>query len=163
VPVGLGVIVGFQSKDGVVRCGTTSFILMLISLLDLNWAWLGVFRFAIFTLGASVHFLATLIVASKWSAYPNKTYWARQLVFCVPLLILFSIGSIYSFPALSNTAATFACLYVMEKYTEFAFITGPRWISLFVLGGAAIAIKASFFIKTNPEFIVLMFTPPARI
>ena len=175
IPYGLCTAIGFDSKNSLERCASTSILFILCSTLlpHLNVpteirSLFEPFRFGIFALGGSVYFLATLIIASKY--YDNardvrdyrqfsSTYWTRQIYFLVPLFAFFSVGNIYAIPALVNTAGTFFFIYFMEKYTEIMWETKNVvfWILTFV--GGVILWFSALYLKTHPDLISLVFVP----
>jgi hypothetical protein len=174
IPIGLCTFIGFDSKNSLERSGATSLIFIIISLVipHLNMSsevrsfvnLFEPFRFGLHSLGATVYFLAMLIVASKyydWSRTRNDSsrYVAHQLYFLIPLIAFYIVGNLFSNVALVNTSATFFFLYCMEKYSEVLWQTKNLAFWMLTLIGGGVLYGTSLYLKTHPELIMTMFVP----
>eukprot|EP01117_Protostelium_nocturnum_P014702 TRINITY_DN5624_c0_g1_i1.p1 TRINITY_DN5624_c0_g1~~TRINITY_DN5624_c0_g1_i1.p1 ORF type:complete len:454 (+),score=143.40 TRINITY_DN5624_c0_g1_i1:188-1549(+) len=161
IPFGLGVSIGFRDEDVMETCAVTSFFFIVVSIVISNFfppdwkAWLYPFKFGIFTMGATVYFLATLIISSNF--YKRQFYMMRQLMFLFPLFAFFSIGMILNMPALVNTSGAFLFLYGLEKLAEL-FSRSKDWAWVWMFVGGSILLYSAFFLRTHPDIVVSIFS-----
>lgn len=165
IPIGLGYIIGFQSRDATQRFAVTSFLILNISIAFNIFSppqyrfILAPFKFGLFTLCGTGYFIATLIMCSRYyysSCYyrdNNTEFFAAQFMYLVPLVAFFSAGIVGNIPALSNAAGVFFVLYFIEKYIEFArYMQSAGWLFIF-MGGCQMVFIA-FYLRTHTEVLM---------
>lgn len=130
-------------------------------------AWLQPFAPACTVLGALTLYLALLIVSSRYyypyeahgrSTQPTKrlSYEFRNwvLVFC--LLAGMLVGNLEGMPGLTNTATTFAVLWLMEKWCELHFEC--KWNTWLLVLALSIAVyNCALYLHLRPEFVASLF------
>merc|ERR1712066_671254 len=155
---GFGFVIGFDSKDAMVRSAGTSLVLVagfsLARLAELDPTYIRPFATAAMVLGNVVYFLALLIYSARWRSCA-ASYALRQCLMLVSLVVALFVGNVFSIPSMSNTATTFLVLWLMEKELEVEWGSGPGMVVLFLnfVGMYFLAL----YLHTHPEHVVSLF------
>mmetsp|Transcript_41468 Transcript_41468/g.72829 ORF Transcript_41468/g.72829 Transcript_41468/m.72829 type:complete len:449 (-) Transcript_41468:92-1438(-) len=154
---GFGFLIGFDSRNAVLRCVLASVCLVLgftsCRILGLDPAYIQPFALGAMCLGNNMYFLAMLILTSEWRCTTREYVW-RQSAMIASLLLALFVGFVYVIPAMSNTATTFMVLWLMEKELEIRW--GGFGIVIIFLNFVALYF-AALYLHTHPEHIVAMF------
>ena len=116
------VAIGFHDNDSMVRAGTASLFLIIISsLMRLNLLgdseYFEPFEFACLFVGTFVYSLTLLIISHKY--YSEQNYVASNVLTIISGLLALFLGSV--FPSLSylrGIGGTFFMIYLLIKYVE---------------------------------------------
>jgi len=152
---GFGFVIGFDSKNAMLRSACTSLVLVagfsLARLAGLDPAYLRPFATAAMILGNVVYFLALLIYSSRFGTC-EASYAHRQCLMLVSLIIALLAGNVYSMASMTNTATTFLVLWLMEKELEVSWGPGPGMIVLFL--NFVFLYFLAHYLHTHPEHVV---------
>jgi len=117
--------IGFEDKDGAVRCAVASLLLLsgftAAKIAAIDNSALHTFASPVSVLGSNVLFLALMIIASKYT-YPARhnrralSYVGRNILMVGALLLAWGFGFVWGMPGMSTTATVYAVLFGMEKY-----------------------------------------------
>lgn len=157
---GWGFVVGFQGEKSMRRCLVASIVLILMfssfRVLGLDPLYMRPFAVGVMCLGNIMYFLALLILSSKWSSSAHEHYIICQIVMVMSLTAALFVGSVFSMPAMTNTAVTFLVLYIMEKELEFDW-HGFAVVVAFLNFAALFCL--ALFMHNHADNIVAMFDP----
>merc|ERR1712167_203701 len=130
-------------------------------------AWLQPFAPACTVLGSLTLYLAMLIMSSLYyhphqpyhSAGPQPkplSYHARNWIMVVCLLAGLLVGNLEGMPGLTNTALTFAVLWLMEKWCELHLES--KWnMWLLVLALSTAVYYCALYLHLRPDFVASLF------
>merc|ERR550514_8145 len=134
-------------------------------------AWLQPFAPACTVLGSLTLYLAMLIMSSLYyHPHPHQPYYrdgaqhppkplsynARNWIMVVCLLAGLLVGSLEGMPGLTNTALTFAVLWLMEKWCELHLES--KWnMWLLVLALSTVVYYCALYLHLRPDFVASLF------
>eukprot|EP00386_Alphamonas_edax_P001095 GDKI01003198.1.p1 GENE.GDKI01003198.1~~GDKI01003198.1.p1 ORF type:complete len:799 (-),score=318.95 GDKI01003198.1:198-2594(-) len=176
IPFGLCWCIGWRNEDRMVRTSATS-IIIIVLLLCLRFtvqsqAAAGVmdvslqqmervvqpFASGLMVLGAITYFLAGLIMSARYRYNITMSeLMGNNVRMIVSLILAFFLGTQLGSASLTNTAITFAVLYVSEKSLE---LPGARSGGGFWLWFLCISIgmwRAALWLHAHPDFVVSLF------
>eukprot|EP00050_Salpingoeca_kvevrii_P009749 m.4612 g.4612 ORF g.4612 m.4612 type:complete len:478 (+) comp2435_c0_seq1:2-1435(+) len=160
VPIGLGLVIGFNGKDALLRVLACSTIMLTVQISFAMSSGRARGAFAPFApatsiLGAVTFYLALLIASSRYSKFP---YAELNMAMITTLVAGVFFGFVYGVPGLANTAIVFVVLYGLEKSVEVMASLGAN-IWFFVFGGSVVLFKIALWLHTHPEFLVAIVAP----
>eukprot|EP00667_Euglena_gracilis_P012179 EG_transcript_12487 len=154
---GLCWALGFEDGPTMLRAGAACFLLnvtfMGLRAFNVPADILKPFASGVGVICGVVYFLSLLIFSSRFSRCSDE-YWVRQLPMCFSLLLFILVGNAYHIRSVANTATTFAVLYCVEKYAEWASSLqwGPAAVCWFV--GSFVLYFAAMYLHSHPDIIV---------
>jgi len=162
---GLGFAVGWRSRDAMMQSFMASNVLLLLMIVVVvgGWTdepWVKPFSRGLMVMGSIVHFLALLIMSSRyrWSFVDKKLeYVCINFGYLCSLILFAGLGQVFTAPALSNTAMTFFVLFVLEKDFELPWKGAGFIVPMFLTFVAMFFI--SMWLSTHPAFLVGLIDP----
>mmetsp|Transcript_18855 Transcript_18855/g.36674 ORF Transcript_18855/g.36674 Transcript_18855/m.36674 type:complete len:464 (+) Transcript_18855:237-1628(+) len=163
---GLGICIGFQGDDSLLRSCLASKLLLLsysgLLLTGYNHSTLiAPFAFGIQVMGSVVYFIALLIESSLWqdkNSHKPARYYRINFIMVGSMMLYAFLGSVWSAPALSNTAITFLVLWLLEKNLE---LVSERSLAWFIACSAVYV--ACHRLTANPAFLLSLVDPSGVI
>lgn len=157
---GFGFVIGFESADALARSAGASLALVvgfsLARIANVSSAYIRPFARGAMVMGNVVYFLALLILSSKWRQDMFlPSYAARQAAMVGSLTVALFVGNVFSMPCMSNTAAIFLVLWLMEKELEYRWGPSSGAVLLFLNFVALYAL--AHYLQTHPELVVSVF------
>jgi hypothetical protein len=157
---GLCWFIGFDSKHAMHRVAVTSAVLLAAfsGFRISGWepAFVAIFGPAVQILGTCLLLLAILIMSSRINAHRRAWFFWNGLMLVLLGALLF-IGNVFVMVGLTNSALTFAVLWLVEKYGEIHSEFGWNpWIAILLV--SVLLWRIALFLHTHPGFVMAIFT-----
>jgi len=154
---GFGFLIGFDSKDALLRCVAASVVLIVgfgsMRVAGLSPTWLRPFAVGAMCLGNVMYFLGMLIATSCIRRHEGH-YYAWQGAMVASLAAALLVGCVFAIPAMTNTACTFLVLWLLEKQLE---INWNHWAIVVIFFNCLGLCLVSLWLNHHPEFILALF------
>jgi len=156
---GLCWCVGFRSERAVERVTATSTLLLLCHMALRECCGnrvVGPFDSPLSVVGSLTLYLALLILSSLYYDRRKQRYAQLNALTAAALMLGAGAGWVCGALGLANTATTFTCLWILEKYTEVHMeAKWNGWVLLLLL--SLCAYKGALHLHANPAFVASIF------
>jgi hypothetical protein len=165
---GLGIGIGWNDSDQMVRCAQTAALILgfyyYIRIFgNVSDFFLEPFKSAICVLGGNILYLAMLIMSSRYyrpefARYDqgNTKYGPMNILMLLILVQGTYVSSVYSIEGLKNTTIVYMILWVIEKYFELYFMLSDNaW--MFIFSMSVMVYYLALEANKHPEFVVSLF------
>eukprot|EP01083_Nonionella_stella_P055370 146081_1 len=160
-PMPSGWAAGFQDEASMDKCMYTSLVIISFSVTEKVYQFIPQSVMETFQTGLSVFGmlafgLAGLIKSSidckdNWISFGDKAS-LMTVIYPVSWIVIGLIGSLVSYPSLTNTAITFVCLWITQFYWRLAGLTS---VSVFIF--SCILFYVTLLLKANSTFLRSVF------